>query len=135
MDEPILSDSRNDRKPFSRQIENLIANLRGFPEDPGRSRIRPVRPIDELVEKLLIKHRVGVTSPEETIRDAWAGIVGESNQQFAHPARIERDRCLVVAVNDPVVRQELQFNKKLLIQRIRALAGCDGIREVSLRSG
>lgn len=124
----------NDR-PFTRQVENLIANLRGFPEDHGRSRIRPIRSIDDLVEKILVRHRVGKSSPEETIRDCWASIVGETNQQFAHPARIEEGRCLVVMINDPVVRQELQFNKKLLIQRIRALAGCGGIREIILRSG
>jgi hypothetical protein len=124
-----------ERKPFSRQVENLIANLRGFPEDTGRSRLRPTRSIDELVEKMLVKHRIGKSSPEETIRDAWAQIVGESNQQFAHPSRIDRERCLVVAVSDAVVRQELQFNKKLLIKRIRSLAGCDGIREIALRSG
>jgi hypothetical protein len=122
-------------KPFTRRIENLIANFRGLPENPSRSRIRPVRGIDDLVEDVVRKHRIGMASPQDAIRNAWSEIIGESNQQFAHPARVERDRCLVVAVNDAVVRQELQFNKALLLKRVRAIPGCDQIREIVFRNG
>ena len=122
-------------KPFTRRIENLIANFRGLPENPSRSRIRPIRGIDDLVGDVVRKHRIGMPSSQDAIRDAWSEIVGESNQQFAHPARVERDRCLVVAVNDAVVRQELQFNKSLLLKRVRALPGCDQIREIVFRNG
>jgi hypothetical protein len=122
-------------RPFTRRIENLIANFRGLPEDPSRSRIRPIRGIDALVDDVVRKHRIGMSSPQDAIRDAWGEIVGESNQQFAHPARIERNRCLVVAVNDAVVRQELQFNKALLLKRVRGVPGCGQIREVVFRNG
>lgn len=121
--------------PFNRNIQNLIANLRGLPEDRGRSRIRDTRTIDELMQRLVQRHSIGIASPEDTIRDAWPSIVGASNDQFAQPSRIERERCLVIAVSDPVVRQELQFNKPLIIKRIRALAGCGKIREVVFRAG
>jgi len=122
-------------RTFTRRIENLIANFRGLPENPSRSRIRQTRDIGDLVDNMVLKHRIGMASPQDAIRDAWSGIIGESNQQFAHPARIERDRCLVVAVNDPVVRQELQFNKALLLKRVRAIPGCSQIREVVFRNG
>lgn len=122
-------------RPFTRRIENLIANFRGLPENPSRSWIRPIRGIDDLVDRVVRKHRIGMASPQDAIRDAWSGIIGESNQQFAHPARIERDRCLVVAVNDAVVRQELQFNKALLLKRVRAIPGCGQIREIVFRNG
>lgn len=122
-------------RPFTRRIENLIANFRGLPENPSRSRIRQTRGIGDLVERVVHKHRIGMASPQDAIRDAWGEIVGEANQQFAHPARIERDRCLVVAVSDPVVRQELQFSKALLLKRIRAVPGCGQIREVVFRNG
>jgi hypothetical protein len=122
-------------RPFTRRIENLIANFRGLPENPSRSRIRQTRGIDDLVDQVMRRHRIGTASPHDAIRDAWGEIIGETNQQFAHPARIERDRCLVVAVNDPVVRQELQFRKALLVRRIRAIPGCGQIREVVFRNG
>ena len=122
-------------KPFRREIQNLIANLRGLPEDRGRSRDRGTRTIHELLERLVERHSIGTPSPEDMIRDAWPTIVGASNEQFAHPSRIERDRCLVIAVNDPVVRQELQFNKSLIIKRLRALKGCGKIRQVTFRAG
>ena len=73
----------------------------------------------QLIYELEIeKAMVEIESPASGIlrQNAAAGedfavgeIIGEVNQQFAHPARIERDRCLVVAVNNPVVRQELQW--------------------------
>ena len=122
-------------RPFNRNIQNLIANLRGLPEDRGRSRVRDTRTIDELMQRLVQRHSIGTTSPEDTIRDAWPAIVGASNEQFAQPSRIERDRCLVIAVNDPVVRQELQFNKTLLLKRVQAVPGCGQIREVVFRNG
>lgn len=122
-------------RPFNRNIQNLIANLRGLPEDRGRSRVRDTRTIDELMQRLVQRHSIGTASPEDTIRDAWPSIVGASNEQFAQPSRIERERCLVIAVSDPVVRQELQFNKPLIIKRIRALSGCGKIREIVFRAG
>ena len=113
----------------------MIANFRGLPENHSRSRIRKIRSIDDLVGHLVSKHRIGMVSSHDAIRDAWGEIVGEANRQFAHPARIERDRCLIVAVNNPVVRQELQFNKALLVNRIRAIPGCHQIREIVFRNG
>lgn len=122
-------------KPFNRNIQNLIANLRGLPEDRGRSRVRNTLPIEDLMQRLVERHSIGIASAEDTVRDNWAAIVGASNEQFAQPSRIERERCLVISVNDPVVRQELQFNKSLIIKRIRKLSGCGKIREVVFRSG
>jgi hypothetical protein len=122
-------------KPFTRRIENLIANFRGLPENPSRSRIRQIHRIDDLVDQFVRKHRIGMASSHDAIRDSWGEIVGEANRQFAHPARIEHDRCLIVAVNDPVVRQELQFNKALLMKRIRVIPGCHQIREIVFRIG
>lgn len=131
----LVTDSMASSRPFTRRIENLIANFRGLPEDPSRSRIRPTRGIGDLIDNVARKHRIGVASPQDAIRDAWVEIIGEANQQFAHPARIERDRYLVVAVNDAVVRQELQFNKALLLKRVRAIPGCDRIRDIVFRNG
>jgi len=122
-------------KPFTRRVENLIANFRGLPENHSRSWIRKIRGIDDLIDRISTRHRIGMPSPQEAIRDSWGEIIGETNRQFAHPARIERDCCLIVTVNDPVVRQELRFNKSLLMKRIRAIPGCDRIREINFRNG
>ncbi|BET69159.1 hypothetical protein ASA1KI_40770 [Opitutales bacterium ASA1] len=120
---------------FSRTAENLIADLRGLPRNNSRSRLRETRDLSGLVDQLLHKHRIGMSTPEESIRDAWQEIVGEANCRFCHPLRIDRNRTLVVGVSNPVIRQELLFHKALVLQRVQAIPACRHLQDVSFRSG
>lgn len=123
-----------DRK-FSRQIENMIADLRGVPVDDSHSRLRDTRPVGELTEHLLHKHRIGMKTPEEAIRDAWVEIVGAPNAEYCHPLRVDRDRVLLVGVSNPIVRQELLFHKAVVLQRVKAIPACAHITDVLFRAG
>jgi hypothetical protein len=123
-----------DRK-FSRPIENMIAEMRGVPPDDSQSRLRDTRTVGDLAEFLLHKHRIGMKTPEEAIRDAWVEIVGAPNAEFCHPLRVDRDRVLLVGVSNPIVRQELLFHKTVVLQRIRAIPACAHITEVLFRAG
>ncbi len=120
---------------FRREVENLIAGFRGLPPDRSRSRLRETKSLEQSVDKLLHKYRLGMKTPEEAIRDAWVEIVGEANARFCHPLRIERDRALVIGVGNPVVRQEMLFHKSLLLERIRAIPACRHLSELVFRSG
>ncbi len=120
---------------FSRDVENLIADLRGLPRDGSRSKLRETTSAGNLVERLLHKYRIGMATPEEAVRDAWNEIVGEANATFCHPLRIDRDRVLIVGVSNPVVRQELLFHKAVVLERIRAIPACHHIEGVVFRGG
>jgi hypothetical protein len=122
-------------KKFSRQVENLVAQMRGVPEDTSRSRLRESQPISGLVEQLLHKHRIGMATPEDAVRSAWSEIVGEPIANLCHPLRIDRERTLIVGVSNPVVRQELLFHRAAVLGRIRAIPACSHITDVSFRSG
>jgi hypothetical protein len=121
-------------QPFSRAIENLIADFRGIPENRSRSRPRTARPLGELVEQLIVKHQIGRPSPEQALRDRWTEIVGAANAAYCHPVRIERGRLLVL-VSHAVVRNELFMHRDPLLKKIRAVPGCEDIRELNLRAG
>jgi hypothetical protein len=123
-----------DRK-FSRQVENMIADMRGVPPDDSQSRPRETRSLGELAEHLLHKHRIGMKTPEEAIRDAWVEIVGAPNAEYCHPLRVDRDRVLLVGVGNPIVRQELLFHKAVVLQRIKAIPACAHIQDVVFRAG
>lgn len=123
------------RVPFPRHIENLIASFRGMPADRSRSQPRETLPIGKLIPDLLEKHRIGLPTREDTIAQNWPGIVGPANAGFVHLMKIERNRRVYVAVTNPIVRQELFFHRKLILDRIRALPGCKDLRELVLRAG
>lgn len=121
--------------PFPRHIENLIASFRGLPTDRSRSTLRDSKPIGDLVSQVLEEYRVGLPSMEETISQNWETIVGAANVGFVDLLKIENGRRVLIAVSNPIVRQELFFHRKLILERIRELPGCSGIRNILLRAG
>jgi hypothetical protein len=121
---------------FSRAAEDLIASLRRLPlEIPRGMRKRPTKDLAPMIEDLLVKFQIGRDSPEQTIRDKWPEIVGSANASYSHPARIERERSLVVLASHSVVRNELFHHRLLILSKIQKLPGCDHVREINIRSG
>lgn len=122
--------------PFSRAAEELIAALRRAPgEKAARMRKRPTREISALVEELRVKHRIGRSSPEETVLERWPELVGAANAAYSHPVRIEAGRRLVVHATHAVVRNELFLHRAEIVARARALPGCADLKELRVRAG
>lgn len=120
---------------FSKIAEELIGDLRRVAnQDPARSRRRPTRPLVELIEELLQKNQIGRSSPEQNIRDQWVQLVGAANASYSHPARIERNRLIVLAQH-AVVRNELFHHREEIVARIRKLPGCADVKSLNLRAG
>src|SRR3954471_18207738 len=106
---------------FSKIAEALVSDLRGIAnEDPARSKRRPTRPLAELIEELLQQNQIGRSSPEQTIRERWVELVGAANASYSHPARIERNRLIVLAAH-AVVRNELFHHRAEIVERIKKL--------------
>jgi hypothetical protein len=122
-----------DPKEFSRAIENLIAGFRALPEDEGRSRRRPTVDLGELIDELLVKHRISHDSLEHSIREKWPELVGVANASYSHPLTVEKS-LLVVLVSHAVVRNELFMHKAAILEKLRQLPGCGGIKGLALRS-
>jgi hypothetical protein len=122
---------------FSRAAERLIADLRGVPDtDPRRQKLRPTRELAGVIDELVTKYQIGRESPEQVIRDHWTELVGPANAAYSHAARLEQDgRKLVVLAAHAVVRNELFFHRDTLLERVRQLPGCRGIKLIQLRAG
>lgn len=120
---------------FSKLAEELVGDLRGVPfDEPRRSKKRATQPLATVVEQLMQAHQIGRSSPEQNIRDKWSEIVGPSNAAHSHPARIERNRLLVL-VPHSVVRNELFMHREEIVARVRKLPGCETIKSLNLRAG
>lgn len=122
-------------KKFSREVENMIADLRGVPPDASTARLRETRAMHDLTEHFLHRHRIGMKTPEEAIRDAWVEIVGAPNAEYCHPLRIDRNRVLLIGVSNPIVRQELMFHKSVVLQRVKTIPACAHLTDVQFRAG
>jgi len=120
---------------FSKLAEELVGDLRGVPTGaPKRSRLRPARPLPELVERVLQEFRIGRDAPEHLIRDHWKELVGPANAAYSHPVRIERNLVTVLAAH-AVVRNELFHHRDAIAARIRLLPGCGQVKGIRLRVG
>lgn len=120
---------------FSRDVENLIANLRGLPEDRNRSTVNQAYKLDTLTEVLLEKYHIGQPRTEEVIMKKWSHIMGEANAPRCAPIKIDRRKQLLISVSHPTLRQELSFEKSMILNRIRRLPGCSEIIDIRFVAG
>lgn len=117
---------------FSKAAQDLIASLRRIePDAPKRSRVRPSRPIAELVETILQENRIGRDAPEHTIREHWSELVGPASAAYSHPVKLERN-LLTVLTSHAVVRNELFLHREEIVARIRLLRGCESVKALKL---
>jgi hypothetical protein len=123
-------------RPFSRLAEELIGEFRRVPlREPKNMRRRPTRDLATVVEELTVKYQIGRPSPEQAIRERWPELVGAALASRSNPAWIDRGKRLVVNVSDAVVREELFFNRALIVERVKKVPGCSGVTELHIRAG
>lgn len=125
------------KKPyrFRRGIERLIANLRGIPENYEGEAPKTEKEMSVTLDRILNKYKIGTESLEDTINENWPQIVGQANARNCSPSRIEREHTLIISVSNPVIRQELEFNKRIILKNLQAIKGGRKIRGIYFKSG
>jgi hypothetical protein len=122
--------------PFSRAAQRLIGDFRGLPsQEPAKMRKRETKDLAALVEDLRNRYGIGRSTPEQTLRDNWSELVGAANAAYSHPARIDYERRLIVAVSHSVVRNELFLHRAAIVERVQKLPGCSGVTELRVVAG
>ena len=120
---------------YSRRIENLIASLRSFPKDESTSIVRQPFKIDSILEVIFERYKIGKRRPAETIIENWKSVMGEVNAHRCSPTRIDRNGRLIVQVANQTLRQELNFQRVAILNRIRHLPGCESVKDIRLTAG
>ncbi|EDY84277.1 hypothetical protein VDG1235_3908 [Verrucomicrobiia bacterium DG1235] len=120
---------------FRKGVERLIANFRGIPENYEGEAPKTEREMSGVLDRILTKYKIGVDSLEDRINASWPQIVGSANATNCSPSRIERERTLLIAVSNPIIRQELEFNKRLILQNLHKINGGKKIRTIVFKSG
>ncbi len=120
---------------FSRTVQNLLANLRGLPEDRGRSSDRPMRTLDEAVLDAFKKLRLDKPVPENAIVAHWHELLPGRLAKRSAPLRVLEGGRLVVQCENSVIKSEVRFHERAMLAKIRALPGCQDVRSLSFVNG
>ena len=116
---------------FSRTVQNLLANLRGLPEDRGRSTDRAIQTIDNAVLDAFKKLRLDKPVPETAIVAHWSELLPLKLARRSAPLRVLEGGKLVVQCENSVIKSELRFHERSMLAKIRLLRGCQDIRAIS----
>ncbi len=146
------------RSHFPRSTRNLLALLRGLPEeqqpDPStlvvkknssesaaRKRLRTenaayttdrdfVVPANTM-DELLKSRGIFSGSLQSSIRENWGKIIPDSLVSRCAPTEL-RDgfSALVVACESAVIRQQIEFRKRSILKKIRMLPGCEKVQKI-----
>jgi hypothetical protein len=120
---------------YPRQTNNLIATLRGLPEDHSVAKLRPAYELGNLIEVLEQKYKIGQTKIEDLIAQNWKQIVGEQAAHRSNPQKVIGGAILLVQLSNPVLLQELRFKQNDILAHIHRLPGGGIIKAVNFRLG
>jgi putative hydrolase of the HAD superfamily len=116
---------------FSRTVQNLLANLRGLPEDRGRSTDRAMKTIDDAVQDAFKKLRLDKPVPETAIVAHWLELLPLKLAKRSAPLRVLEGGKLVVQCENSVIKSEVRFHERAMLAKIRLLRGCQEVRSIS----
>lgn len=117
-------------RKLTRAKRNLVANLRGQPEERGRSAEREVRTLDQAVEEAVRKLGIDRPVPEHAISAAWGRLLPPTLARRTAPLRILADGKLMVQCEGATVRSEVTFLSRALLAKVRELPGCGHVKAV-----
>lgn len=118
-----------------REARNLLANLRGLPEESGRSSERETASLDAAIESAVRRLGIDRPIPEHAISAAWNTLLPPSVARRSSPLRILPDGKLLIHCENPVVRSEAAFHARSLLAKVRELPGCRHVASVGFVSG
>jgi putative hydrolase of the HAD superfamily len=123
------------RGRMRRETRNLLANLRGHPEERSRSSEREVGTLDGAIDAAVRRLGIDRPIPEHAISAAWPRLLPPAVARRSSPLRILPDGKLLIHCESPVVRSEAAFHARALLGKVRELPGCRHVTSVGFVSG
>jgi len=86
-------------------------------------------PLGEILGRYLDQAGLRTRVREQKLLEGWGQLVGQSIADVTQPVRV-RNQALHVTVTHPVWMQQLQFHKRLIIQKANEFLGGPFLKEV-----
>jgi predicted nucleic acid-binding Zn ribbon protein len=94
-----------------------------------RNKLKTPLPLRELLEQALARPFLGPENALDSLHSRWSDLVGEAVAAKSRPSRIV-GRRLIVEVASSVWANELEFRKRGLLEKIRALPQTGDLEEL-----
>jgi hypothetical protein len=101
------------RDVFLVRFKNLLANLRGLPEDKGRSTGQDTLTIDDAVAQAFQKLRLNKPVPEDAIIASWHKLLPTKLAKRCAPLRVTEDGRLTIQCESSIIKSEARFFEKV----------------------
>ena len=110
-----------------------LSDFRAMPFRPKFSRARssgglPVSS-DELTRRFLSRFSIVVKSPISAVAEKWGACVGAKFASKSAPINL-RAGVLYATADNPQIRQEIQFQERAILKKIKAIDGCASIKSI-----
>lgn len=92
------------------------------------------KPIGSVVRRLMTQTGYGQTQATNQLTEVWAKAAGETLRECTQPGNISRGTLHIWAANNAVI-QELYFQKKQILDQIRAALPDAGVKDIKARVG
>lgn len=122
-----------DRKR-NRELNDAIGDLRNLHPSEAVNWKNQERSLDVIMESIIKSHKIGVPRPEDKIIEYWKDIIGKNYAHRCRPERITTQNQLVIVINNPILRQEIEFKKRSILMRIHHIPECKHINKLILKS-
>ncbi|OIO59705.1 MAG: hypothetical protein COZ46_03400 [Verrucomicrobia bacterium CG_4_10_14_3_um_filter_43_23] len=127
--------SQGKKYAFSQKETELISELRGIPYPSRKLNLSTLFSIDSLLERNFKKYNIGRKTSEMVIMENWKAIVGSQRAHRCCPSKIIEGGVLIITINNPILRNELYFERRQILNKIHALPGCESIKDILLDLG
>ncbi len=120
------------KKLTSFNERRLLANFLEVPMGEDMSKLREPLSMKQLIEKTWENWGMGEEkTPEQSISENWHNIVGKKLCMKCAPERLQpTNGILFVKTSGGPVKQELSFQKKYILAKIKNLEGCSEIKDL-----
>lgn len=122
----------NYKKLTSFNERRLLADFLELPMGEDISKQREPLSMKDLIEKTWANWGMGEEkTPEQSISENWHKIVGKKLNMKCAPERLQPSSgTLYVKTSGGPVKQELSFQKKSILNKIKQLEGCSEVKDL-----
>lgn len=119
--------------PLSSDLDGLLSEFRGMPYFGSKAKAHftkgQAEPLSDIVASVFETLKIGQKTPQQVILENWKNIVYGNLATLSSPALI-RGNALYIRTENPIVRQNLSFDRREILKNINSLDCCENIKEI-----